>query len=84
MAFHGDKGVMKLNCPFNPNVFGQAELTLEHAGMVTETIRWPETNHYILQVESFGRSIHTEEEYLCTLEFSRGTQEMMDMVLATE
>uniref|UniRef100_UPI003F69B0E8 Gfo/Idh/MocA family protein n=1 Tax=Nereida sp. TaxID=2736090 RepID=UPI003F69B0E8 len=37
MAFHGDKGVMKLNCPFNPSVFGQAELTLERAGMVTET-----------------------------------------------
>jgi len=84
MAFHGDKGVMKLNCPFNPNVFGQAELTLERAGMVTETVRWPATNHYVLQVESFGRSIQTEEEYLCTLEFSRGTQEMIDMVLATE
>jgi len=84
MAFHGDKGVMKLNCPFNPSVFGQAELTLERAGMVTETLRWPQTNHYVLQVESFCRSIHTEEEYLCTLEFSRGTQEMIDMVLAAE
>ena len=84
MAFHGDKGVMKLNCPFNPSVFGQAELTLERAGMVTETIRWPETNHYVLQVESFGRSIQIGEEYLCTLEFSRGTQEMIDMVLAAE
>ena len=84
MAFHGEEGVMRLTCPFNASIFGQAELTLERAGMVVETTRWPGVNHYVLQVENFGRSIREGAEYPCPLEFSRGTQAMIDMVWAAE
>lgn len=75
---------MRLTCPFNASVFGQAELTLERAGMVVETTRWPGVNHYVLQVENFGQSILEGAEYPCPLEFSRGTQSMIDMVWAAE
>ena len=84
MAFHGTKGVMKLTCPFNASVFEQAELTVEQGGMVVETHRWPEVNHYVLQVENFGRSVRDGAAYPCPLEFSQGTQAMIDMVLAAE
>jgi len=84
MAFHGDKGVMHLTCPFNANVFGAAELTLEKGGMVVETYRWPGENHYVNQVENFGHALRTGDAYPCPLEFSKGTQAMIDMVNAAE
>ncbi|MEM9708611.1 MAG: Gfo/Idh/MocA family oxidoreductase [Pseudomonadota bacterium] len=84
VTFHGEEGVITLTCPFNAGVFGQAELELERSGMVIETTRWPGVNHYVLQVENFGHSITEGTEYPCPLEFSRGTQEMIDMVWAAE
>lgn len=82
IVFHGEKGVLRLSCPFNANVFDIAELTLETAGMTVTTERWPALNHYVSQVENFCHSVQTGAEYLCPLEFSRGTQHMMDMVYA--
>ncbi|MGJ8621450.1 MAG: Gfo/Idh/MocA family protein [Yoonia sp.] len=83
VVFHGEKGVLRLDCPFNANVFGPATLTLENADMSVTTERWPGVNQYVLQVENFCKSVQTGADYPCPLEFSRGTQEMMDMVFAT-
>lgn len=82
ITFHGTKGVLRLTCPFNANVFGMAELTLETAGMTVTTERWPAENHYVTQVENFCNAVQTGTVYPCPLEFSRGTQQMMDMVFA--
>lgn len=82
ITFHGDKGVLTLTCPFNANVFGMAELVLETDGCVKTHERWPGVNHYVLQVENFVATASTGAAYPCPLEFSRGTQEMMDMVFA--
>ncbi|KJZ19797.1 Gfo/Idh/MocA family protein [Loktanella sp. S4079] len=82
VTFHGDKGVLQLTCPFNANVFDQAELLLTVDGRVVTTERWPGVNHYVLQVENFGEAVRSGGAYQCPLEFSRGTQKMMDMVFA--
>ena len=82
ITFHGEKGVLKLTCPFNANVFDIAELTLETAGQTVTTERWPDVNQYVLQVENFGETVQNGASYPCPLEFSRGTQHMMDMVFA--
>lgn len=82
ITFHGDKGVLRLTCPFNANVFGMAELTLETEGMTVTAERWPSVNHYVLQVENFCKTVQLGADYPCPLEFSRGTQQMMDMVFA--
>ncbi len=84
MTFHGDEGVMRLTCPFNANVFSQAEVLLETKGNVVESHRWPGLNQYVLQVENFGHSIRDGAEYPCSLEFSRGNQAMIDEVLKVE
>ncbi|MCG7627792.1 Gfo/Idh/MocA family oxidoreductase [Epibacterium sp. MM17-32] len=87
MVFHGDKGVLRLTAPFNPRVFGEARLELHQAGpagaagQVLEE-RFPVADHYKLQVENFGRAVREGAPYPCPLEFSRGTQEMMDQVFA--
>ena len=82
ITFHGEKGVLTLTCPFNANVFDVSELTLENAGLTVVSERWPAVNHYVLQVENFCDAVQNRAAYPCPLEFSRGTQHMMDMVFA--
>ncbi|MDO6589097.1 gfo/Idh/MocA family oxidoreductase [Loktanella sp. D2R18] len=82
ITFHGDAGVLQLTCPFNANVFDQATLKLEtDAGTVT-TERFAGVNQYVSQVENFCKAAQSGSNYLCPLEFSRGTQKMVDMVFA--
>jgi predicted dehydrogenase len=82
ITFHGDKGILRLTCPFNANVFDMAQLILETDGSSMITERWPGVNQYILQVENFGQTLRSAAAYPCPLEFSRGTQVMMDMAFA--
>lgn len=82
ITFHGATGVLTLTCPFNANVFDVATLTLENEACRVMTERWPAVNQYTLQVENFCKSVRTGADYPCPLEFSRGTQQMMDMVFA--
>ncbi len=83
MHFHGDQGVMSLTCPFNASVFDQAEVKISRPDMTTTVERFPRVNHYVEQVEAFGHSLRTGENYAWPLEQARGTQAMIDMVLAT-
>ncbi len=84
MVFHGEDGVMRLTCPFNSGVFGQAELTLEQGNMIVQRQRWPGVNHYVLQVENFGKSVRDGVAYPCPLEFSKGTQAVIDRAFAAD
>ena len=80
MVFHGEEGLIRLTAPFNANVFGEARVELHRPGLEILTKRWPDSNQYVLQVEAFCHSLRTGEDYACPLEFSYGTQEMMDRV----
>ncbi|MEP1613899.1 MAG: Gfo/Idh/MocA family oxidoreductase [Roseobacter sp.] len=82
ITFHGEKGVLRLTCPFNPNVHDFAELHLETAGKTTTVERFPGIDHYVLQVEAFGTSVRDGNPYAAPLEFSKGTQAMIDMTYA--
>jgi hypothetical protein len=74
--------VLCLPVPFNARVFGEARLEL-HRGMETITERWPAVNHYELQAAAFNRAVREGGAYACPLEFSRGTQAMMDAAFAS-
>ena len=82
ITFHGDEGVLRLPVPFNARVFGEARLEL-HRGTSTTTERWPAVNHYELQAAAFNRAVLEGAAYPCPLEFSRGTQAMMDAAFAS-
>ena len=81
--FHGEKGLMTLTCPFNAGVFDQAELHLSMPDKTVRVERFPGVNHYVLQVEAFGRSLREGAAYDWTLEQARGTQALIDQVLAS-
>ncbi len=82
VVFHGDRGVLRMTCPFNAGVYDQAELSLETAGQTRTVERFPGVNHYVLQVEAFSEAARTKGSYACPLEFSKGTQRMIDMTFA--
>lgn len=82
VTVHGETGLIRLTAPFNAGVYDQAEMELHRMGFETTTFRWPDARHYKLQVEAFGRSVREGVPYACPLEFSRGTQAMMDRVFA--
>lgn len=83
VVFQGTKGLLRLSAPFNAGVFDQAELTLETPDMARQTWRWPGVNQYVLQVEAFCRSAREGIDYACPLEFSRGTQAVIDQFWAS-
>ncbi len=83
MTFTGDGGVMRLTAPFNANVFGEARLEL-HRGMSVTVERWPAANHYVLQVEAYGRVLREGAAYPWSLEMAKGTQGMIDAAYACE
>jgi predicted dehydrogenase len=88
MTFHGTDGVIRLTAPYNANVFGQAEVQLAQSkppagqGARVTVERFPADNHYVHQVEAFGRSVRDGAPYAWTLENAKGTQAMIDRVLA--
>ncbi|UUV07266.1 Gfo/Idh/MocA family protein [Ruegeria sp. YS9] len=80
MVFHGEGGLVRLTTPFNARVFGEARAELHRPGLEVQVTRFPGADHYKLQVEAFCRSIRDGAEYPCPLEFSRGTQKVIDRV----
>lgn len=84
MTFHGADGLIRLTAPFNANVFGEARVELHQPGLKVTVERFPAARHYDLQVTAFNRAVLTAEDYPCPLEFSRGTQSMIDRILEVQ
>lgn len=86
VVFQGSQGMMRLTAPFNAGLYGEARVELLRGDARAEVFRFPAVNQYVLQVEAFGRAARAGAEYDCPLEFSRGTQAMIDRIfeLATE
>ena len=78
VVFHGESGLIRLTAPFNAGVFGEAQVALHRPNRETLVTRWPGVNQYVLQVEAFCRAVEAGEDFACPLEFSRGTQVMID------
>ncbi|MEL6913405.1 MAG: Gfo/Idh/MocA family oxidoreductase [Pseudomonadota bacterium] len=81
MEFHGTEGLIRVTAPFNPNVFDGARIELHQPDLGLRIERFPGANHYVNQVEAFCASVADGAAYPCPLEFSRGTQVMIDRVL---
>ncbi|NUB44049.1 Gfo/Idh/MocA family oxidoreductase [Fertoebacter nigrum] len=83
VVFQGDKGLIRVAPgPFNAGIFGEARVELHRPGLSVTVERFPAVRQYKLQVEAFGRSVREGVPYACPLEFSRGTQVMIDRVFA--
>lgn len=82
MTFHGDEGLIKVLTPFNAGNFGDARIELHQNGTDVHSERFSGARQYELQVAAFNHAASTGTDYACPLEFSRGTQDMIDQVFA--
>lgn len=82
MVFQGEAGLIRLTAPFNAGVFGEGRIEMFRAGRPEMVERFPGARQYRLQVEAFGRSLREGAPYPWTLEDARGTQAMLDRILA--
>lgn len=85
MTFVGEDGFIKLQAPFNANLYGPAVVELHRMenGMDSPTVtieRFPATNHYIDQVEAFCRTVRSGSAFPWSLEDAQGTQRMIDAI----
>lgn len=82
VVFHGTTGLIRLAAPFNAGSYGEAQLHVVADG-VLRVERFTD-RQYARQVEAFGRHVRTGEPYAWSLEDARGTQRMIDQVLASQ
>ena len=80
MVFEGTKGWMRVPVPFNPEDQGEARLELTMADREDKLIRFPKVRQYVNQVEAFNAQLLHGTPFACPLEFSRGTQAMIDAI----
>lgn len=82
MVFEGTAGWMRLPVPFNAEVEGEARLEIKMADGAERLIRYPKIRQYVNQVEAFNAQLLDGQTFACPLEFSRGTQAVIDAVFA--
>jgi predicted dehydrogenase len=83
MVFEGDGGWLVVRAPFNAGEYGSADLHLRRAGGDDEILRFPTAQQYVNQVEAVAASVLDGAAYPLPLEFSLGTQRVLDAVFDT-
>jgi len=78
MTFHGTTGLVRLSAPFNAAEFGPAQVHLLRPAREACVESFHTERQYMLQVEAFGESLRSGAPYSVPLEFSRGTQVLID------
>jgi predicted dehydrogenase len=82
MIFEGTRATLTLTAPFNASVYGQADLILTQDGEATQVFPFPDLRQYVRQVEAVGACLRDGEAFPYPLEAARGTQAVLDEILA--
>jgi predicted dehydrogenase len=81
MVFHGDKGFIEVETPFNSRVYGDDRVILHNAGHAESTVfRFGDTRQYRLQAEAFARAVAGESAEVFSLEDSVKNQKVIDAI----
>lgn len=85
IVFHGDKGWIELDAPFNAGAYGDHCVTLHNQNhSQIQTFRFPATAQYRLEVEAFARQVrgegHPDGVEVFSLEDSKNNQKVIDAI----
>ncbi len=81
MVFHGDEGFIEVRSPFNAGLYEHHRIELHNRGHTEATVfRFPGTQQYRLEVETFARAVGGSGERVFTLEESILNQKVIDAV----
>lgn len=81
IAFHGEKGFIELNSPFNSNLYEGDEVRLhnrDHSEM--QVFRFSGVNQYQHEVEAFARAVAGKKQHVFSLEESVANQRVIDAI----
>jgi predicted dehydrogenase len=84
MIFHGTKGWLSVDAPFNPGIYGPAHIRhrSDETGQ-THTIEFGDVDQYQLMVEDFAGTVLGEKAALTfALENSLGNQRVIDQIVS--
>jgi predicted dehydrogenase len=84
MVFHGSKGWLSMEAPFNPGVYGNAKISIRSdASGEIETFEFGNVDQYQLMVEDFGSALLGHgKSIVFPLENSLGNQLVIDGILS--
>jgi predicted dehydrogenase len=84
MIFHGIKGWLSVDAPFNPGTYGPAQIRHRSDETAqTRTIEFGDVDQYQLMVEDFASTVLGQKANLAfTLENSLGNQRVIDQILS--
>jgi predicted dehydrogenase len=83
MVFHGDKGFIEIRSPFNAGLYEHHKIELHNQNHTQATVmRFPGTQQYRLEVETFARAALGSGERVFTLEESILNQKVIDAIFA--
>lgn len=81
MVFHGDKGFIEVEAPFNPPAYGDARVTVHDLSHNSANVyRFAAARQYRLQAEAFVRAARGEPAEIFTLEDSVRNQKFIDAI----
>lgn len=81
MVFHGTEGFIEIHSPFNAGRYGDHRVDLHDRSHVEATsFRFPDVDHYRLQVEAFVRATEKKPADVFTLEQSVLNQRVIDAI----
>lgn len=81
VTFLGSRGWIRMNAPFNAEVYGDTSLELRRPDGSLEVRRFNQARQYGLQLEAFHRSVHESRAFPWPLERSRAVQAIIDKAL---
>jgi predicted dehydrogenase len=81
MVFHGDKAFIEVHSPFNAGLYDHHRVELHNQGHTEATVfRFPGTQQYRLEVETFARAAQGGKDEVFTLENSVLNQKVIDAI----
>ena len=81
IVFHGDKGFIELNAPFNSNLYEGSEVRLHNADHSDDKVfRFTGINQYQYEVEAFARAAAGRKQEIFSLEDSIANQRVIDAI----
>jgi predicted dehydrogenase len=81
MVFHGEKGFIEVHSPFNAGLYDHHRVELHNQNHTEATVfRFPGTQQYKLEVETFARAAQGGKDAVFTLEDSVRNQKVIDAI----
>lgn len=81
MVFHGEKGFIEVFSPFNAGLYDHHRVELHNQNHTeAQVFRFPGTQQYRLEVETFARAVQGGKERVFTLEESVLNQKVIDAI----